>query len=259
MAEVIRRGTVIPLGEYASLTLPYRQPIPVGFWVGESHAIPVTALTLSKATLGPPKKIGVITLFSRELAAYGNGEAIITGMLRASTAATIDAVYLSANAATADGLAGLLNGVAATTSSGNALGDLDLLARACQGTDGSGEVVYVTTPALAASLATRNDVRPGTTILASVAVPAARLIGIDPAGIVHAVNPQPDISSSEEAVFQVDSAPVDDIGTPGSPPTVAAPTQSMFQTSQIALRCLIDLCWTKWRPDAVQFIDAIAW
>jgi hypothetical protein len=40
---------------------------------------------------------------------------------------------------------------------------------------------------------------------------------------------------------------------------LATPTQSMFQTSQIALRTLLDLGWVKWRADCVQYVDSVTW
>jgi hypothetical protein len=258
MATVIGRGTVIPLGEFASLSLPYRLPVATGGWVGEAQPIPAAILTLSSATLSP-RKAGVIITFTRELASYAGAEAIFTAMLRSAAAATIDGLYLSTTAASADACAGLLNGVSATVSSGTALGDLSLLAKACQGVDGSGSMIFVTTPAIAAELSLRMDIRPETTILGSVAVPAGRIIGIDPAGIVHAVNPSPSIEASEEAVIHEETVPLQiATGAQGSG-VLATPTQSLWQTSQIALRMLVDLGWAKWRADCTQFIDAITW
>jgi hypothetical protein len=259
MAAVIAAGTIVPLGEYGSLTLPYRLPVPIGGWLAEAGPIPITApLTLSTATLAP-KKAGILLVFSKELAWFADGEAVFTTMLRSSAAATIDSLYLSAAAGSASALPGLLNGVAATTTTGSAAGDLAALARACQGTDGSGRVIYIAGPALAADASTRYDIRAGTTILASTAVQAGRLIAIDPSGVIHSVSPTPMIDASEEAVLVMDTAPPALIGTPGTPPVVSAPTQSMFQTSQISLRLLLDLGWTKWRSDCVSFMDGVAW
>jgi hypothetical protein len=49
------------------------------------------------------------------------------------------------------------------------------------------------------------------------------------------------------------------IGTPGSPPTVAAPTQSMFQTAQVSTRMIIDCAWAQRRPNAVAYTDGCTW
>jgi hypothetical protein len=258
MSRVIAAGTIVPLDEYASLTLPYRVPVAAGSWVGETQPIAAAVLSLLSATLSP-KKAGVLTVFSRELAQYAGAEAIFTNMLRAAAAATIDALYLSTAAGSADACAGLLNGVTPTISSGTAAGDMALLAKACQALDGSGEMIFITTPALAASLALRMDIRPDTTILGSVAVPAGRFIGIDPAGIVHAFNPVPSIEASEEAVVHMETVPLQiATGAQGSG-VLATPTQSMFQTSQIALRMLLDLGWVKWRSDCVAYVDSVTW
>jgi hypothetical protein len=46
---------------------------------------------------------------------------------------------------------------------------------------------------------------------------------------------------------------------PGSPPTIAAPTQSLWQTAAIGLRCLIDCDWTLRRAGAVSTITGVTW
>ena len=45
----------------------------------------------------------------------------------------------------------------------------------------------------------------------------------------------------------------------GSPPTVAAPTRSLWQTAAIGLRCLIDADWLLRRTGAVATITGVTW
>src|SRR6185436_11449742 len=88
------------------------------------------------------------------------------------------------------------------------------------------------------------------TILSSTAVPPGRLITIDPAGIIHGVVPTPDLYASEEPTIHMDTNPLQ-ISSSG---TIAAPTQSLWQTAQVALRMIITLAYAKRDPDAVQYI-----
>jgi hypothetical protein len=170
----------------------------------------------------------------------------------------VDSLYLSTTAATADGLAGLLNGIVPLASAGDPLADLTQLAEAVGGTDGSGETVFVASVGTAAALNLRNDIRSGTVILGSVAVPAGRLIAVDPLGIIHGINPMADIQADESTTIHMSDTPAN-IGTAGSPPVVAAPVQSMFQTAQIAMRMLADISYTKRRAAAVAYIDPVNW
>jgi hypothetical protein len=56
-----------------------------------------------------------------------------------------------------------------------------------------------------------------------------------------------------------DTTPLN-IGTVGAPATVAAPTQSMFQTGQIAIRMLANISWAMRRTGMVQFIGSgVSW
>jgi hypothetical protein len=55
-----------------------------------------------------------------------------------------------------------------------------------------------------------------------------------------------------------DTTPLN-IGTAGSPATVAAPTQSMFQTAQIAVRMLANVTWAMRRAGMVQYMTGVNW
>lgn len=257
LAQVIARGITIPIGDRLSVTVPSRTPSAVGGWIAESQPFPIVAAPLSTVVL-TPRKCGVGLVLSRELMQLTAAETIFTTMLREASGALLDALALSTDAATPGGLEGLLHGIVPLTTTGSALGDLAQLAEACGGQDGSGQIVFVTSVGVAASLNLRNDIRAGTPIVGSVAVPSTRLVGIDVAGLVFGVHPAPDIEASDEATLVMRDDP-GDIGVPGLPPVVGAPTQSMWQTSQIAMKLTFDLSWAKRRGAAVAFVDPIAW
>ena len=64
-----------------------------------------------------PRKLALISLFTREMVDRSNAEAIVTATLKESASYGLDAVLFSASAATPDQPAGILNGVTAETPS----------------------------------------------------------------------------------------------------------------------------------------------
>jgi hypothetical protein len=97
------------------------------------------------------------------------------------------------------------------------------------------------------------------TILTSTTVVSGRVIVIDAADFASATGGGPDFDVSETATLHMEDTTPLQIGATGAPNTVAAPTQSMFQTAQIALRLLIDTSWAMRRTGMVQYVDAVTW
>jgi hypothetical protein len=136
--------------------------------------------------------------------------------------------------------------------------DLAKLAEAV-GAGGSGSVTFIMAPGRAAAARVRMLSTPATgTILSSLAVPSDRVIACDPQALVHGHSGEPEIVASEEATLHMSDAPTD-IGLPGSPATVAAPVQSMFQTSQVSTRLLQNIAFAKRRTGCVAYTDGCTW
>jgi hypothetical protein len=55
-----------------------------------------------------------------------------------------------------------------------------------------------------------------------------------------------------------DTTPLD-IGTAGSPATVAAPVKSMWQTDSLALRLILPTNWTIRRAGVVAWVAGVTW
>ena len=49
------------------------------------------------------------------------------------------------------------------------------------------------------------------------------------------------------------------IGMPGTPPTVAVPSQSMWQTDSLAIRLIIDVSWCLRAPNSVSWVTNVTW
>jgi hypothetical protein len=222
-----------------------------------------------------PHKMGVISVFSRELARYSNPQ--IEGLLRSEimidTAITIDTLLLDAVAASAIRPAGLTNGVTALTPSAlggykNILADIMALAAPFDAAN-AGRVLallmnkqearrMVMTIGPALDFGWLDPILTEFHLLVSTTIPAGHVYLVDAADFVS-VNGEAEFETSEQAVLHMEDTTPLDIGTPGTPPTVAAPVQSMFQTAQIALRLLLDITWAMRRLGMVQHITPVAW
>ena len=95
-------------------------------------------------------------------------------------------------------------------------------------------------------------------VFSSAYLPSGTLIGIVPAGLASGYQGQVDLETSLGAVLHTeDTAPLP-IGTPGSPPTVAAPTLSAFQAYLIVVKVRARMAWCV-QPGAVALVMGCAW
>jgi hypothetical protein len=256
-AALIARGPSFVFDGYggaAAIMVPYRSGRPTArSWVGENAPIPVMGMTIAGATL-EPYKLGVISVFSRELAKRSEAEAVFRYTLREDASATLDGAYFHSDAAAGDRPAGLLNGVSPISSESDLRWDLGLLATAV-GTAGSGEVAFVMGPGRAAALAVKDpELFRSATVLPSLAVAEDTVIAVDPQAVVHGVGSAPTVDAGEEAVLHMDSAPDVEIFNPA-----AVPTRSLFQTNAMGLRLLVDAAYAKRRAGAVAYMSGIEW
>jgi hypothetical protein len=262
-----------------SIKIPSRTATPSisGSFVAEGSPIPVRRLGLTSISLNP-HKMGVISYFTREVAKYSNPQ--IEGLLRqeiqGDTADTIDTLLTDAAPGTNVRPAGLLNGVsalAASTAGGWAaiMEDIDTLAAPFDTAKAGRNLVLLVNRREARRLAFNPGpddrmgamrallAEAGITVISSVNIPAGRLVMLDAADFATAAGDQPEFEASEQAVIHAEDTSPAQIGTAGSPATVAAPVISMFQTASIALRMLLDVTWAMRRAGMVQWIDGADW
>src|SRR6266699_6345189 len=75
---------------------------------------------------------------------------------------------------------------------------------------------------------------------------------VDAADFITATGDTPNFSISDQAILHMeDTSPVQ-IGTVATPPTVAAPARSLWQTDSIAIRMIMDINWAMRRTGSVQ-------
>lgn len=260
-----------------AIKIPARAPTPSigGSFIGEGAPIPVRRLALTSATLSP-KKLGVITTFTREIARYSTPaiEGILRNEILADTAITLDSILLDNVAGDAIRPAGLLNGVTAitaTTGGGQAaiLADIRKLRApfdaANNGTNlvllmnPAQEVGLALTPAADGQLGWTSSVLSRYKIITSTAIPVGRVIMVNAGDFVTATGDVPEFEMSNEATLHMEDSTPLQIGSTGTPNTVAAPVRSLFQTATMGLRMLMDVSWSLRRPGAVAWIDGVTW
>jgi hypothetical protein len=112
---------------------------------------------------------------------------------------------------------------------------------------------FITTPSLAAR-AHIYEPELRNFILPSRAVPAGRVIGLDPAAIAHGFDGAPDIAAAREAVVHMSDDPDPIVST-----TAADPVRSLWQTDAIALRLIVDMAFVKLNTGAAAFVDGVRW
>lgn len=264
-SRLIDLGLAVEMGDELQAVYPVRNggPASIG-WVHEMGVVPVVTRAFGRVTVGPRCKVAVTTVFTGEMARRSDAESTFTTMLREDTAATLDLIYFSTSAGGNGAHAGLLNGLAAlppSTAGGKAAMQADLAALAgAVAPNGSGQIAFIMSSALAAIFPISfPEVSEKVVIFPSAAVPADRVIAVDPLALLHATAQEPDISASRDTVLHMEDTAPDHIGTAGTPSAIAAPVQSTFQTDQVALRLIFDIAFAKRRSNAVAYIDGVDW
>lgn len=231
-------------------------------WVAESGAIPVNIAEFSLVQVGPKRKIASIIPWTMELSKRSDAQAVFETLVREDVAAGLDAAMLSTAAGSSSAYAGLLNGL--TAGAGFAGGDREAIETdlATLGetvaTNGSGSVLYIMAPQRLARLRIRApELVNNLDIAASAAVPATRIIAVEPGAIISAVDPMPDLEFSNQASLHMSDAPLEIVSSTG--PTTADPVRSLWQTASMALRIIHEMAWAKRRTGAVAYLDGATW
>ena len=277
-SQLAALGTSMTFGpNQGSIKIPSRATTPsiTGSFVAEATPLPVRRLGVTSITL-IPHKMGVISVYSREMAAYSNPsiESIIRQGIEDDTSITIDTLLLDATAESATRPAGLRYGISsagtASTAKGYAavLADLALLTAPFFNVNAGRSLALIMNPQQRMQL----GFAPGPdgtfgwstaftnrfTIIESTTVTAGTVIMVDAADFVS-VNGAPEFDITEQATLHLeDTAPLN-ISTAGSPPALAHPTQSMYQTAQIAIRMLLNVTWAMRRPGMVTYLTGVSW
>ena len=277
------RGLRLNFGRSGVISIPTRASTPTvaGSFVLEGNPIPVRQAAFSAQTL-VPKKLGVITTFTREISEYSNPaiEALLRDAIQEDTSVAVDTVLLDATAASATRPAGLRNGVTtltATSGGGFAalVGDLkQFLAALISGSNGNlRKPVWIMNPVQQISIATTQNAAgdfpfaaeinqnrfQGYPVILSSTVTAGYLYLVDADDFVSVEGDTPRFEVSDQATLHLDDTTPLAIGTTGTPNTIAAPVRSLFQTDSMALRMIMPLNWVLRRTGTVAWTSGVTW
>jgi hypothetical protein len=230
-----------------------------------------------------PKKMAVITTWTREIQEHSVPaiEGLLRDAVQEDTAISLDSVLLDANPATVVRPAGILNGVAGLTPTAgggfNAIvGDIKQLTGALlTGTKGNvrkpawlmnpqqtNSAGLIASPG-AGVFPFRQEVSEGKLsgwpIIDSGTVPLGTVVVIDAADFVAVGGDAPRFEISDQATLHFEDTAPADIGTAGTPPVVAAPVKSMWQTDSLALRLILPTNWTIRRAGVVAWVAGVTW
>jgi HK97 family phage major capsid protein/HK97 family phage prohead protease len=282
--KLSNRGPRFTFGQYGTISIPARSTATTiaGSFVGQGNPIPVRQGGFTATTL-TPKKMAVISTFSREMAEHSSPqiEPVIRQAIVEDTSVAIDAILLDNVAATAIRPAGLRAGVAAitaTTGGGlNALvGDIKALVGALT-TSTNGHLrdpVWIMNPAQVISIGLQTNAQGmfifqeqiaagrfmGYPLITSTTVTAGMVILVDAADFFSATGDAPMFAVSDQATLHMeDTNPLPiATGAQGSG-VLATPTRSLWQTDSIGIRMVMDLNWALRRTGVVAWTQSVTW
>lgn len=276
-------GLRLDMDNNNSMTLPTRDATPTvaGSFVGEGAPIPVRRAGFSSISIGP-KKMAVITTFTREMAerSVPQIEQLLRDAIQEDTAISIDTVLLDANPATSVRPAGIRNGI--TTAAGTAGGTLaaaltdlkGMLSSLMTATNNNvRKPVFLLNPLQRLGLTFLQDASGGfvfrdeinngrlvgAQVIESGTVPSGVAILVDAADFVTVTGDTPRFNVSDQATLHMEDTTPLAIGTAGSPNTVAAPVRSLYQTDSLALRMILPMNWAFRRTGMAVERTAVTW
>lgn len=275
------RGFRATLGRYAQLSMPTRAATPTvaGSFVQEGSPIPVRQAAFTAVTLGL-KKMAVIVSYTREIAEHSTPqlEAILRQLIIDDTNVAVDTVLIDATAVSSIRPAGLRNGVSATTATAGGgftalVGDIKALVGVLAAANSLRAPTWIMNPVQALSISLTQNAGGdfpfaqeingnrlmGYPVIVSTTVPAGMVILLDAADFMTVTGDDPRFDVSDQATLHFEDTTPLQIGTAGSPNTVAAPTRSMFQTDSLALRMILPMNWAMRRTGVIAWTQSVTW
>jgi hypothetical protein len=257
------RGLKLDLTGLHSIKIPHVAALPtVPVFVAENAPAPTVQFTNAGTTVGPVKKILVLSAVTRELdEATPNTASGVIGRIPADASnKSIDAQVFSTNAATAAAPAGAfwnVTPITATSGGGSAAAIADrrnlIQAIGDAGIDVT-DAVFVCQAGEAQFL--EDNLLRNRPILISNGIPPKTLAWFAPAAIASGYQGVPEIETRKEAAFHFESSnPLEIVSSPG---VVAAPTKSMFQVDAIAIKVRANAAFAC-LPGGAQLVQNVSW
>jgi Phage capsid family len=259
---LLRRSVQLNFAGAAQINVP-GVAVPNATFIAEGQPIPVRQTPTSAGPALTPNKLMTIVALSRELVESSNAETLVEQVLVESLGPGLDAVLLSASAATTSQPAGLLNGIAALAPAGAGekaqvlVDDLQALATAVAPVAGNGDVTLIAAPAQAVALRLRLPSAVTWPVLASASLAAGTVIMVAGAAVASAVESAPVLDTVKEATLHFDATVPGEIVTIGG--VVARPVGSLFQTDNIGLRVRWPITWGVRDARGIAYMTGVNW
>jgi hypothetical protein len=259
-AELIGRGLQIDMTGVAQFFVPGRvlNANAAGQWIVEAGPAPARQLSFSNAAVLQPRKLSVLTAFSREQIESSNIENIVRQTLGEAAGLALDQRMFSANAASASAPAGLFAGVTPQTPTAgggiNAMeGDLKNLFTALAAQGGGKTAVIVAAVPQAVTLKMTVGPKFDYDIIESTGLAAGTVAAVEVASFVSGFSSVPEFETGRDAAIHFeDTAPADPI-------MGGVPVKSMFQIDSTALRMRLWASFGMRAAGHAQFVTGATW
>ena len=278
-------GLSLDFGRAGRIAIPTRSRTATiaGSFIGEGQPIPVRQ-GLFSAQILTPKKLGVITVMTREIEEHSIPaiEALLRQAISEDTGESIDNVLLDGTTGTTIRPPGILNGInplPPTTNVGEPINFNRMIrdfrrvkAGLIQATNGNVRApVWLLNPVTSDAISLnpapgtglfpfKDEVEAGTLlrwpIIESTTIDPATIIAIDAADFVTAGQGAPIFEVSDQAVLHMEDTDPQPIT--GGTPSPAVPVRSLWQTDSYALRLIYKLSWIMRRP-TVAWMQNMNW
>jgi hypothetical protein len=263
-AALIDAGLQINMTGIAEHRVPGRvlSAAAAGQWVAEGTPAPVRALSFSNAAILRPRKLAVISVFTREMVESSNIETITKQSLGEACGLALDAAMFSNFAGDATKPPGLFAGIApltGTTGGGSAamLGDIEALIAALAANGAGASPVFVAAAKQAAAMKTLVGPKFDFPIYTSTALAPGTVAAVEVASFVSGFSSVPEFNVSKVgALHMEDTAPAD---ITGGVPSPAVPVKSLWQTDGLALRTNLWASFGMRASGHAQWISAATW
>jgi len=262
-AALFQRGMKIDFDNRASIRLPGRilDATDAGHWTAEGQPVPLRSQRMTAGCTLAPRKLVVITSYTREMAESSAIEAVSRALISEATSLALDKALFGTQVDDGATPGGILAGVtpAVPTAGGglNALeGDLKALTSALVAAGAGREPVIITSPMQAMTLKLVAGPKFDVPVLASSAIAAGTVIMVEASSFASAFGDTPEFTTAKEVTLHYeDTAPADIVNTGG---TMAVPVKSSFTTDSIALRMRLFAAWGMRAPH-VAFLTGATW
>lgn len=217
-------------------------------------------ISVVKATLAAngllPYSVKCIATFSEELGDHSKPviDEVLRQILGDAVAEAVETVFFSDDAQLSWSPAGALQGATVVPPGASFAEDVRGLVSAISP---AVDPVFIMSPARLASLSAAGGLIGfgAYGVFGSSAIPDDTMAALDAAALVFGAG-TPSFKLGREATLHEDTDPAP-ISTPGTPPTIAAPTRSLWQTNTVSLKCTLPISWTSPKPAAI--VSGISW